>query len=100
MVPLTHFFHLTSAFFGLTSDYKLSLLEEIYICTQHLEGFTYTDVLSLAVYERRFYLNLKTRDLMKKNKQSNEQPKNGSRQSKITGDNLKNRLSSGDIPLN
>jgi hypothetical protein len=35
VVPLIHFFHLTSAF-GLTSSI---ILEEIYLCTQHLDGF-------------------------------------------------------------
>jgi hypothetical protein len=57
VVPLIHFFHLTSAFFAF--EYKVSLLEEIYLCTQHLDGFGYSDVLLLPVYERRFYLNLK-----------------------------------------
>jgi hypothetical protein len=57
VVPLIHFFHLTSAFFP-NFEYKVSLLE-IYLCTQHLDGFGYSDVLLLPVYERRFYLNLK-----------------------------------------
>ncbi len=102
---MTHFFHLTSAFFGLTSEYKSSLLEEIYICTQHLDGFTYTDVLALPVYERRFFLSLKARDVSKQKEhvesasktQSNSK---GKRQSTVSGENLKNRLNKGDIPLN
>ena len=102
---MIRFFHLTSAFFGLTSEYKPTLLEEVYICTQHLDGFSYTDVLALPVYERRFFLSLKARDISKQkehiettsNAQSNSK---GNRTSTVSGDALKNRMKNGDIPLN
>lgn len=102
---MTRFFHLTSAFFGLTSEYKPTLLEEVYICTQHLDGFSYTDVLALPVYERRFFLSLKARDISKQkehiettsNAQSNSK---GNRTTNISGENLKNRIKNGDLPLN
>jgi hypothetical protein len=103
---LTHFFHLTSAFFGLTSEYKPSLLEEIYICTQHLKGFTYADVLDLPVYERRYFLSLKMKEINEqkepqeedRNKQTTKNSK-GSRSSTVSGEALKNKMKNGDVPL-
>ena len=99
------FFHLTSTFFGLTSDYKVPLLEEIYICTQHLKGFTYSDVLSLPTYERRFFLGLLTKDIQKKEEeiekvqqQAKSKGSRGNRSSTVSGDALKSKMKSGEIP--
>jgi hypothetical protein len=98
------FFHLTSTFFGLTSDYKVPLLEEVYICMQHLK-MNYSDVLCMPTYERRFFLSL----LMKQNIERQEEVENanktqtnskGNRKTSISGDALKSRMKSGDIPLN
>jgi len=82
------------------------LLEEIYICTQHLNGFTYADVLALPVYERRYFLSLKSKDVNKQKEYQEEQIKTtksnskGNRSSTVSGDALKNRMKNGDIPLN
>jgi hypothetical protein len=105
---LPPFFLLTSAFFGLTSEYKAPLLEEIYICTQYLKGVTYNDVLSMPVYERRFFLSMLTKEAREKQEEAErfkEEMKNktsgskGSRTTKVSGDALKSRMKSGDIPL-
>ncbi|CAK0741625.1 conserved hypothetical protein [Gammaproteobacteria bacterium] len=82
------------------------MLEEIYICTQHLDGFTYADVLALPVYERRFFLSLKSRDVNKQKEYQEEQTQvaksnsKGNRTSTVSGDALKNKMKNGDIPLN
>ena len=82
------------------------MLEEIYICTQHLNGFTYADVLALPVYERRYFLSLKSKDVNKQKEYQEEQTKTaksnskGNRSSTVSGDALKNRMKNGDIPLN
>jgi len=102
---LIPFFRLTSDFFGLTSEYKIPLLEEIYICTQHLKGLTYSDVLSMPVYERRYFLSLLSRDIENKkeyieNAEISNQNKNakGNRTSKISGEALKTKIKNGLIP--
>ena len=82
------------------------MLEEIYICTQHLDGFTYADVLALPVYERRFFLSLKSRDISKQKEHQEEQTQaaksnsKGNRTTTVSGDALKNKMKNGDIPLN
>lgn len=79
-------------------------MEEVHICTQHLKGFTHSDVMALPVYERRFHLSL----LMKSKQQEQEhiekqQEKTksnnskGNRQSRVSGDALKNRMKRGDL---
>jgi hypothetical protein len=103
--PLTHFFRLTSAFFGLTSEYKVPLLEEIYLCTQYLKGFTYADILSLPVYERRYYIGLKNREHLNQQEKNEDNPNTttgsrGNRKKKVSGEALKNSFRNGDIPLN
>jgi len=102
---LPPFFHLTSTFFGLTSDYKVPLLEEIYICTQNLKGFNYSDVLELPTYERRFFLGLLSKDFQKREEEiekAQQQAKSkggkGNRTSTVSGDALKNKMRNGEIP--
>ena len=71
-----------------------------------MNGFTYSDVLELPVYERRFFLSLKARDNNKQKEHQEEQTKaaksnsKGNRTSTVSGDALKNRMKNGDIPLN
>jgi hypothetical protein len=71
---------------------------------QHLK-MSYTDVLCMPTYERRFFLSL----LMKQNVERQEEFENtqktqtnskGNRKTSISGDTLKSRMKSGDIPLN
>ncbi len=85
-------------------NYKTILLEEIFYCVKHI-GFTYNDVLNMSVYERRQYLNLLINENQKKSevieeekeKYTNKNSK-GSRTTKVSGDQLKAKLKSGEIP--
>lgn len=84
--------------------YKTYLLEEIYYCVKHI-GFTYDDVLSMSVYERRQYLNLllnenkkKTEAIDDENKKYTNKNSKGNRVSTVSGDQLKAKLKSGEIP--
>jgi hypothetical protein len=68
---------------------------------------SYSDVLAMPTYERRFFLGQKTRDLVKQEEQmekSKEQSQSrnskGSRTTKVSGDALKNKIKSGDLPTN
>ena len=102
MGPLKRFFLLTSSFFGLTSDYKVPLLDEIYLCIKHLK-IPYTDVLAIPVYERRYYLTKLIDENNKKKEQIENQQQNtkngkGKRTTTISGAQLKSRLKSGQIP--
>jgi len=101
---LKRFFPLHQSFFGLTQKYKESLLEEIYVCIKHL-GMTYQDVLSAPTYERRYYLSSLINEHKKKEELYDErmsESKNsnarGSRTSRVSGDQLKSKIKSGEIP--
>jgi hypothetical protein len=81
------------------------LLEEIFLCTQHLKGFSYDDILKLPVYERRYYIGLKNREYLNQKEINDEKPTNtdgsrGNRKKKVSGEALKNSFRNGDIPLN
>jgi hypothetical protein len=82
-------------------------LEEIYICTQHIKGLSYSEVMAMPTYERRFFLGQKTREITRQEEQmekAREQQTNknskGSRTTKVSGEALKNRIKSGELPLN
>jgi len=64
----------------------------------------YNDVMMMPVYERRFFIDLLIKQREKTleetgNPTSNKHAK-GSRQSKISGDALKTKMQTGQIPLN
>ena len=69
---------------------------------RHLK-MSYSDVLSMPVYERRFYLtsfiqeNEKKREQIE-NQQMNSSNSKGTRTTKISGAQLKTKLKSGEIP--
>jgi hypothetical protein len=74
---------------------------------QYLKGVTYSDVMAMPTYERRFFLGLLTKDArereekteeMRQNYQNNNNSK-GSRSTRISGGQLKTRMQNGDIPL-
>ena len=74
---------------------------------QYLKGVTYSDVMVMPTYERRFFLGLLTKDArereekteeMRQKYQNNNNSK-GSRNTRISGDQLKTRMQNGDIPL-
>ena len=65
---------------------------------------SYSDVMNMPVYERRFFLGLLTKDAVEKqeryenmedNKQTNSK---GSRTTTISGNQLKSKMNNGDIP--
>jgi hypothetical protein len=71
-----------------------------------MKNMTYTDVLSMPTYERRFFIGQLTRDNAKQEEQmerarEQNQASNGkgSRTKKISGDALKTRMKNGDVPL-
>jgi hypothetical protein len=94
-----------SDFFGLTSDYKPIVLEETFIVMQQLKT-GYMDVMSMPVYERRFFINIllkqqeKQQEYVENNSSTPNANAKGTRKSKISGDALKSKMKSGEIPLN
>ena len=81
-------------------------MEEIFICTQHLEGMSYSDVLMMPTYERRYFLSLYTKQSIQREEKMEELRQKGQssggkgeRKTKISGSQLKERFRSGDMPL-
>lgn len=68
---------------------------------RHLK-LSYTDVLMMPVYERRFYLTTFVQEKEKQkdaaeNQQMNTKNSKGTRTTKISGSELKQRMKSGEI---
>jgi hypothetical protein len=68
---------------------------------------SYTDVLSMPTYERRYFLSLLTKDISEREEKMEEMKENsktsnskGSRTTKVSGKALKNQIKSGNLPLN
>jgi hypothetical protein len=62
---------------------------------------TYQDVLSTPTYERKFFLSTLINEHKKKNEQAEEtkhRGAKGSRSKTITGQTLKSKMKSGEIP--
>ncbi len=81
-------------------------MEEIFLFTQHIKNFTYNDVMNMPTGYRRYFLSLKLREnskqqelIEKQREEQNNQSAKGTRSKKISGDTLKLRMESGDIPL-
>jgi hypothetical protein len=56
-------------FFGLTSDYKLGLHEEIFsLCYYGKGGFSWDEVYNLPIHLRRFYISQVSKVIMEQNK--------------------------------
>jgi hypothetical protein len=71
-----------------------------------LKGVTYNDVLSMPVYERKYFIGLLTKDVtareeqaIKLKEQSETKSGKGSRNTRVGGDTLKNKMNNGEIPL-
>ena len=69
-----------------------------------MKNFTYNDVLNLPVRERRLYLGFLTKDAITRQEKAEElgqkaQTKGGkgSRQTRVSGTALKNKLKSGEV---
>ena len=85
-------------------QYKNYLLEEIYYCVKHI-GLSYSDVMNMSVYERRIYLShllnekTKTSEAIEEQKeQINNKNAKGSRTTRVSSDQLKAKIKSGEIP--
>lgn len=72
---------------------------------KHLE-ISYSDVLSMPTYERRFFLGQLIKQKVQADEISEKQREaaktstgKGSRTTRVSGEALKNRIKSGDIPL-
>jgi hypothetical protein len=44
------------SFFGLSSEYRIILLDEIYYLSKHV-NFSYSDVNKMPTYERKYFIN-------------------------------------------
>ena len=69
---------------------------------RHLK-LSYSDVLSMPVYERKFYLTTFIQENEKKreqveNQQMNSKNSKGTRTTKVSGEQLKTKLKRGEIP--
>ena len=73
---------------------------------QHLKGVSYSDVMAMPTYERRFFLGLLTKDAREREEKMEEMRQNYqnnnarvTKTTRISGDALKSRFNSGDISL-
>ena len=64
-------------FFALSSEYRQSMLDEIYYLVK-FAAFSHNDILTMPVYERRYYVGKLTEEYQKKQELIN-QAKNKSR---------------------
>ena len=68
-----------------------------------MKNMTYSDVMVMPTYERRYYLGMLTKDFERREEQQKEQQATsggkGSRTSKISGQQLKTKINNGDVPL-
>ena len=68
-----------------------------------MKNMTYSDVMVMPTYERRYYLGMLTKDFERREEQQKEQQATsggkGSRTSKVSGQQLKTKMNNGDIPL-
>jgi hypothetical protein len=71
-----------------------------------MKGMNYSDVLAMPTYERRFFLGQLVKDINKKEEhfekmkeESKVKNGKGNRTTKISGQQLKNKLKTGEIPI-
>ena len=69
-----------------------------------MKGMSYSDVLSMPTYERRYFLSLLTKDAQKREEQAEAMKEQaqvktgkGSRQTRVSGNALKAKLQSGEV---
>ena len=69
-----------------------------------MKGVSYSDVLAMPTYERRYFLGLLTKQAREREeeyeerKNSTKSSSKGKRTTTVSGDALKSRIKSGDIP--
>jgi len=54
------------SFFGLSSEYRVAMLDEIYYLCK-MVNMTYSDVMTMPTYERKFFINKLIEEIDKKN---------------------------------
>lgn len=71
-----------------------------------MKNISYSDVLVMPTYERRYFLGLLTKEHVKKQEYLEEQREKattngtkGSRTTRVTGNALKSKIKSGDLPM-
>ena len=71
-----------------------------------MKNISYSDVLAMPTYERRYFLGLLTKDHIKKQEYYEEQKEKsttnnskGSRTTRVTGNALKSKIKSGELPM-
>lgn len=76
------------------------------MCMQHINGVTYSDIMRMPTYERRFFLGMLTREKEKRDEmmekmmdEKKTKGSKGSRSTRISGDALKSKLNSGEITI-
>ena len=57
------------SFFGLSSEYRVALLDEIYYLSKHV-NFTYGDVMNMPTYERKYFIGKLVEEFDKRKQQS------------------------------
>jgi len=56
------------SFFGLSSEYRVVVLDEIYYLCK-MVNMSYGDVMNMPTYERKFFINKLVSDIEKKNEE-------------------------------
>ena len=56
------------SFFGLSSEYRVVVLDEVYYLCK-MVNMSYSDVMSMPTYERKFFINKLVSDIEKKNEE-------------------------------
>jgi hypothetical protein len=71
-----------------------------------MKNMTYSDVMAMPTYERRYYLGMLTKEFERKEEAIEEAKEQtttsggkGSRTSKVSGQQLKSKMKTGEIPL-
>jgi hypothetical protein len=54
------------SFFGLSSEYRVGLLDEIYYLIRYA-NFSYSDIMTMPTYERKYFINKVIDEFEKKN---------------------------------
>jgi len=57
------------SFFGLSSDSRVSVLDEIYYLTRHA-NFSYNDLINMPTYERKYFIGKLVEEFEKRNQQA------------------------------
>lgn len=70
-----------------------------------MKNMSYSDIMSMPTYERRFFLGLLTRDVKNRQERYEEQKtqtqtSKGTRKTRVSGEALKTKIKKGNLPTN